>query len=75
MARPLTAEDLLAGANVQHAVEIPATLLPKGATAGSVVLRPLAVRDIQRVTQAAREQAALTSVLIVQQALVQEALG
>jgi hypothetical protein len=32
------------------------------------------VRDIQRVTQAAREQAALTSVLMVQQALVQPAM-
>ena len=74
MARSLTAEDLLAGANMQHAVEIPAALLPKGETAGSVVLRPLTVRDVQRVTQAAREQAALTSVLMVQQALVQPAM-
>ena len=74
MARSLTAEDLLAGANMQHAVEIPAALLPKGETAGSVVLRPLTVRDVQRVTQAAREQAALTSTLMVQQALVQPPL-
>lgn len=74
MTRALTAEDLLAGTSVQHAVEIPATLLPKGETAGTVVLRALTVRDIQRVTQAAREQAALTSVLMVQQALVQPPL-
>jgi hypothetical protein len=39
-----------------------------------VVLRPLTVRDIQRVTQAAREQTALTSVLMVQQALVRPPL-
>jgi len=75
MSRRLTAEDLLAGANVQHAVEVPGSLLLKGETPGDVVLRPLTVRDIQRVTQAAREQAALTSVLMVQQALVQPALS
>lgn len=39
------------------------------------MLRPLTVRDIQRVTQAAREQSALTSVLMVQQALIQPAMS
>jgi hypothetical protein len=66
----LSAEDLLAGGGAQHAVEIPAHLLGKGATGGRVVLRPLTVRDIQRVTQAAKDQIALTSVLMVQQALL-----
>ena len=37
---------------------------------GEVVLRPLTVRDVQRVTQAAQGAAVLTSVLMVQQALV-----
>jgi hypothetical protein len=72
MAQTLTAEELLAGASAQHTVEIPAELLASGP--GEVVLRPLTVRDIQRVTQAAREQAALTSVLMVQQALVRPAM-
>ena len=75
MARPLTADDLLAGASIQHHVEVPGHLRPDGQTSGDVVLRPLTVRDIQRVTQAAREQAALTSVLMVQQALVQPAMS
>ncbi len=75
MARALTAEDLLAGASTQHTVEIPSHLLPRAAASGEVVLRPLTVRDIQRVTQAAREQSALTSVLMVQQALVQPAMS
>ena len=72
MAQTLTADELLAGASAQHTVEIPAELLASGP--GEVVLRPLTVRDIQRVTQAAREQAALTSVLMVQQALIRPAM-
>ena len=74
MARTLSADDLLAGASVQHSVDIPAELLGEGIAAGGVVLRPLTVRDIQRVTQAAKDQAALTSVLLVQQSLVQPSL-
>src|SRR5687767_8377436 len=74
MPRALTAEDLLAGASAQHTIEVPGRLLAKTGTPGEVVLRPLTVRDIQRVTQAAREQSALTSVLMVQQALVQPAM-
>ncbi len=65
----LSAEDLLAGAGAHQSVEIPSHLLANGAS-GNVVLRPLTVRDIQRVTQAARDQVALTSVLMVQQALI-----
>ncbi|MBL9129501.1 MAG: hypothetical protein JNL97_17755 [Verrucomicrobiales bacterium] len=78
MSRTLTAEDLLAGAAVHHTVPVPAALLAEtGATpglAGSVVLRPLTVRDIQRVTQAAKDQRVLTSILLVHQALVEPRL-
>jgi hypothetical protein len=76
MAKPLTAEDLLAGAAASHTVEVSSGLLSGagedggGAVAGQVVLRPLTVRDVQRVTRAAREQHLLTSILLVQQALV-----
>jgi hypothetical protein len=75
MAQALTAEDLLAGASAQHTIEVPGELLARAGEPGRVVLRPLTVRDLQRVTQAAREQTALTSVLMVQQALVQPALS
>ncbi len=80
MPRALTAEDLLAGAAATHAVAVPAAVLsPEGgdgtAVAGEVVLRPLTVRDIQRVTQAAREQRVLTSVLMIHQALVSPRLS
>lgn len=38
--------------------------------AGEVVLRPLLIRDVERVVRAAKEQRVLTSVLMVQQSLV-----
>jgi hypothetical protein len=80
MARPLSTDDLLAGAATVHKVEIPAALLSggagsgNGAIAGEVGLRALTLKDIQRVTQAAKENRVLTSVLLVQQALVEPKL-
>jgi hypothetical protein len=81
MARQLSAEDLLAGAAATYPVAVPAAALrPDGAaddpaTVGEVVLRPLTVRDIQRVTQAAKEQRVLASILMVHQALVSPKLS
>src|SRR5437762_6798545 len=78
MARTLSAEDLLAGAGTLYTVEIPARVLePEGTSTegGQVELRPLTVRDLQRITQAAKEQQVLTSVLMVQQALVRPRLS
>ncbi|HKJ03588.1 MAG TPA: hypothetical protein VJ997_14065 [Longimicrobiales bacterium] len=75
----LTAEELLAGAEVTHLVEIPARLLDAGTAEGgngaataprTVELRALTIRDVQRITRAAREEDVLSSQLIVQQALV-----
>jgi len=78
MAHPLTAEELLAGGSASHTVRVPAALLRPEASgngagtgiAGEVALRPLLVRDVERVVKAAREQRVLTSVLMVHQALV-----
>jgi hypothetical protein len=83
MARSLDATDLLAGASQRRRVAVPARLLvPNGTSgndangggdagvAGDVTLRPLTVRDVQRVAQAAKEERVLTSILMVQQALV-----
>lgn len=70
----LSAEDLLAGAGARHRVEVPAALLGADAAAGTVVLRPLTVRDVRRIAQAAKDQSLLASVLMVQQALVEPAL-
>lgn len=72
MSRSLTAEELLAGAAAAYPVTVPAALLQQGegAAPGEVVLRPLTVRDVQRIHKAAKEQRVLTSVLMVQQSLV-----
>jgi hypothetical protein len=75
----LSADELLAGGSASFNVQIPAALLrpalagtraPDATPAGEVVLRPLLVRDVERVTRAAKEQKVLSSVLMVQQALV-----
>jgi hypothetical protein len=80
----LTADELLAGAALTYKVGIPAALLrpddgsapapPSSAVIGEVTVRPLALRDIDRITRAAKEQRLLTSVLMVQQALVAPAM-
>src|SRR4051794_15863998 len=73
MAHRLTADELLAGASASFSVAVPGDVLrpgEAGAPGGEVTLRPLTVRDVQRVTAAAKEQRVLTSVLMVQQALV-----
>jgi len=78
MTTQLTAEVLLASGAATHTVRIPSSLLRGGAPdgpepgppAGEVTLRPLLVRDVDRVARAAREQRVLASVLMVQQALV-----
>lgn len=76
----LTAEDLLAGSSIRHDVEIPTSILM---TAGEthqegpmkIKLRPLTVRDVQRVTKAAKDNDTLLSVLMLKEALVEPALS
>lgn len=75
MSTQLTADDLLAGAASTYTVQVPVAVLRPGETgapahSGEVVLRPLTVRDVQRIARAARENRTLSSVLMVQQALV-----
>ena len=74
----LTTDELLLGGTATHTVEIPPELLrpADGAEAdgdgpAQVVLRPLLLADVQRIHQAAHESRDLTSVLMVQQALVE----
>lgn len=75
----LSTDDLLQGASATHPVEVPASLLGQGgqngSAAGRVVLRPLTVRDVRRINQAARDQQVLASVLMVQQSLVEPQLS
>jgi hypothetical protein len=73
----LTAEQLLAGGSLTHEVEVPAELVSANGNtpAGThVVLRPLTVRDLQRINKAASSNDSLSAALMIQQALVEPAL-
>jgi hypothetical protein len=72
MTSDLSAEQLLAGAALQTRVAVPPALLADGEprVAAEVVLRPLSVMDLQVISKAAREDPALSSVLMIQRALV-----
>ena len=73
----LSADDLLLGGAETHTISVPAAILhPNGAADGdgTVVLRPLRLVELQRIHKAAQDQEALTSVLMVQQALVEPKL-
>lgn len=67
----LTTDELLLGGSATHVVEIPEDVLLGGHEGpAQVILRPLVLADVQRIHQAAQESRDLTSVLMVQQALV-----
>jgi hypothetical protein len=67
----LTAEELLAGSSLTHEVDIPADLLGGNVSGdGKVILRPLTVRDLQRISRAARSDDSLSAALMIQQAMV-----
>lgn len=72
--RTLTADELLLGGRATHTIAVPAEVVDPVDADGvpaQVVLRPLVLADVHRVQKAAREDQALTSVLMVQQALVE----
>lgn len=70
----LSAEDLLVGARLRHHVTIPPELLADevgtAGTAAEIVLRPLSVLDLQAIAKAARDDATLSSALMIQRAMV-----
>ena len=60
----LSAEELLAGSGIAHEVEIPAELFNTNGdspTNARIVLRPLTVRDLQRIGKATRDDDSLSS--------------
>ena len=68
MSMSLTAEELLAGSAITHEVEIPADIIHTNGTDpcnSRVVLRPLTVRDLQRIGKAAREDEDLSAALMI----------
>jgi len=74
MADYLNADELLAGATVTHDVELPRDLVA-GPPGAKVKLRPLTVRDLQRVTKAAKDDDKLLSVLLLKEAMVEPPLS
>jgi hypothetical protein len=73
----LNAEELLAGSSLNHEVEIPPDLLSSNGyakTHARLVLRPLTVRDLQKISKAARDDEQLSATLMIQQGLVEPAL-
>jgi hypothetical protein len=73
----LSAEELLAGNAMTHEVDLPADLV--GGEAGvadtRVTLRPLTVRDVQRVARAARDDREMAATLMIHLAAVEPALS
>ncbi len=72
----LRAEELLAGANIDFEVVIPADILnpvqsDSVRNSGSVRLKPLTVHDLQLISRAAKENDSLTAVLMVQRAIIE----
>lgn len=73
----LTAEELLAGGALTHEVEIPPDLLGTngdGPAGARLMLRPLTVRDLQRIGRAARDDDSMSAALMIQQSLVEPSL-
>lgn len=71
----LTAEQLLAGGAVTHEVDVPSHLLAESGVGNSkILLRPLTVRDLQRIASAARDDESMSAALMIQQAMVEPAL-
>ena len=75
----LTAEELLAGKSLTYSIAVPPDVLNPASPGepsalGEVRLRPLTVKDVQLIAKAAREDEVLTSVLMIQRALIEPKL-
>jgi hypothetical protein len=76
----LTAAGLLAGAHLTATLEIPASLLARGAqdadssSERSVRMKPLTVNDLRLIVRAARDNDELSAALMVQRSLIEPEL-
>lgn len=78
----VTPEELLAGKEIVFEVDIPSEILNPspdgqshdGKTGKKIKLRPLTVRDVQLIAKAAKDDEVLTSVLMIQKAVVEPKL-
>jgi hypothetical protein len=73
----LTAEELLAGGELTFEIAVPDQVLCPGGDTGAkdgpraVRLRPLQIKDLQRISRAAKENGDMVAVLMVQRSLVE----
>ena len=65
----LSAEDLLAGSALTHEVA-----MPPGGPTGTVTIRPLTVRDVQLIANAAKDDRELAAGLLIGRAVVEPAM-
>ena len=70
----LTAEELIAGSALTQDVVVPPEL-SVDATSAAVRLRPLTVRDLQRITKAVKDDESLSATFMIQHALVEPELS
>lgn len=78
----ITPEELLAGKEMTFEIEIPPEILQptpdgkptNGERGKKIKLRPLTVKDVQLIAKAAKNDEVLTSVLMIQQAVVEPKL-
>lgn len=82
-ATPLLAQDLLAGSQAIHRVQIPLAILrphltdapdPPEAHTGLVTLRPLSLATMTLISRAARDDASLVPILMIKEAVMEPAL-
>jgi hypothetical protein len=76
----LSAQDLLAGSGITHAIEVDERILrpgpaANGGCAGTVRLRPLSVGILALISRAAREDEGLVPLLMIKEALVDPAVS
>jgi hypothetical protein len=76
---PVTADDLLAGANATYRLEVPAEVVKPGGGAEArpiaVVLRPITIGGFQLILKAAKEDAAMIPLLLIKEALVEPVMN
>lgn len=78
----LTPEELMAGGDISYEIKIPTEVLQPSLNGNSanqqaenkVKLRPLTVRDVQLIAKAAKDDEVLTSILMIQKAVVEPEL-
>lgn len=80
--RMLSAEDLLEGSKAVHDIIVPPAILSPGsdsghdsAEVGRVRLRPLSISTLNLISRAAREDASLVPLLMIQEAMVEPAMN